>query len=515
LSSADDTTFRFLVEHSPDGVFVVVDAAFVFLNDAARGMFGLDADADPIEETDVLHPSEHERARRNMALRASGVLRGAATYLARRPDGSTFPIEVHAAPLQYRGSKGLHGVIRDITARRKMEETLEQMERSTVVSRLAAGFAHDFNNLLAVIQTSTEVAQREAEDNPQIAGALTRIRAAVQRGGEKVRHIQQMGAHTRDSEVDLRPIHLNPVVEDVLELTRARWQDEAESSGIRYDVRWQPDQPPSVRAAPSDLRAALVALVFNAVEAMPRGGSILIKTGETNDGEAMITVRDTGEGVQPDDLQKLTDAFFTTRTDRRMGLGLHLVQSVLERHGGRLEVDSTRGQGSTFALILPASDVAPSEPPPEPRHDLLERATESTEPAAPSAPTRSGRSVLIVDDQADLVHVVRTILEGRGYAVDTALNGRDGVAAAEASRYSVILTDLGMPDISGWDVAGRVRQVHPDVPIVLMTGWAADIPPDRLREHEIQALLPKPFRSDQLLAVINQVLIDAKRSKQA
>jgi len=229
----------------------------------------------------------------------------------------------------------------------------------------------------------------------------------------------------------------------------------------------------------------------------------------------MITVRDTGEGVQPDDLQKLTDAFFTTRTDRRMGLGLHLVQSVLERHGGRLEVDSTRGQGSTFALILPASDVAPSEPPPEPRHDLLERATESTEPAAPSAPTRSGRSVLIVDDQADLVHVVRTILEGRGYAVDTALNGRDGVAAAEASRYSVILTDLGMPDISGWDVAGRVRQVHPDVPIVLMTGWAADIPPDRLREHEIQALLPKPFRSDQLLAVINQVLIDAKRSKQA
>ena len=512
MNSADDATFRFLVEHSPDGLFVVVEGAFVFLNESARLMFGLaSADETILRVVDVLHPSEHERARRNMALRASGVLRGAATYLARKPDGSTFPIEVHAAPLQYRGENGTHGVIRDITARRKMEETLQQMERTTVVSRLAAGFAHDFNNLLAVIQSSTDLAQREAEGSPEIVSALTRIRAAVQRGGEKVRHIQQMGLDGRDTGDELKPIHVNPLVEDVLDLTRARWRDEAESSGIHYDVRWEPVRPPSVRAAASDLRAAMVAILFNAIEAMPRGGEITIRTGVTAAGEAMVTVRDTGEGVLAEHLSRLTDAFFTTRDDRRMGLGLHLVQSVLERHGGRLEVDSTPGEGSTFALILPASDIAPAEPSPEPRVGLLERSTEGSAPAPPRPPTRSGRSVLIVDDQADLVHVVRTILEGRGYSVDTALNGRDGVKLAEATRYSVILTDLGMPDISGWDVAGRVRQLYPDLPIVLMTGWASDIPPERLAEHEIQALLPKPFRSDQLLAVINKVLVDRAR----
>jgi len=503
--------FSYLIEASPDGHFVVVEGVFVYLNETALRMFGVSS-YEGLTVADILHESEVERSRRNMALRMAGVLRGASTYRARRPDGSTFPIEVHAVPLDWEDRRGLHGVIRDITARRKMEEQLEHMERSTVISRLASGIAHDFNNLLAVIQSNAEVASRAGAGTPDFEGSLARIKAAVSRGGDKVRQIQQMGG-LREDEGSFRSLYLNPIVEDVLELTRARWQDEAESAGVSYDVRWEPGSPPALAGSPGDLRAALVALVFNAVEAMPSGGAITIKTGETSDGEVLITVSDRGEGIVKEHLSRLCDAFFTTRPDRRMGLGLHLVQSVLERHGGRLEVDSTRGRGSTFALILPAAEEPPPGPPPPLRKDLIDGRSTPTVPEVDRPRTRGGRSILLIDDQADLVHVVRTILEGRGYSVDSALNGRDGVALADAARYSIILTDLGMPDISGWEVAAHVKEVQPETPVILMTGWAADIPPARLRENKISALLPKPFRSDQLLSLVKQVMSDSSKAR--
>ena len=507
MTAADDTIFRFLVEHSPDGHFVAIEEEFVYLNPSAQRMFGHDGDGSPnLTVKEILHASEHERGQRNVALRASGVLRGATTYLANRRDGTAFPIEVHAAPLDWKGKRGIHGVIRDITARRKMEERLEEMERSSLVARLASGIAHDFNNLLAVIQTNAEVAIREAGKGSALEALLQRIRVAVQRGSQKVRQIQQMRGQGGPT-VEFRPLYTNALVEEVLDLTRPRWQDEAESEGIHFNIRWEPGEPPPLDGAPGDLRAALVAILFNALEAMPEGGPVTIRTSETKDGDVLITIQDQGEGIQRENLTRLTDAFFTTRPDRKMGLGLHLVRQILDRHGGKLEVDSIRGSGSTFALLLPASEEGPVEPPPPPRSELRSDIRSQPTVPEPDRPrTRGGRSILLVDDQADLVQVVRTILEGRGYAVDTATNGRDGVALAEASHYSLVLTDLGMPDISGWEVAGRIRDCQPETPVILMTGWAADIQPEQLTEHDIVALLPKPFRSEQLLAIIKKTL---------
>ena len=505
----DDAIFGFLVENSPDGHFILVDGAFVYLNGAAQAMFGVELrPGQSISVYDIIDAVDHDRARKNQSLRINGVLKGAQTYVARHRDGTTLPIEVHAAPLKLRGRKGLHGVIRNITARQVMEGQLEQLQRDGLVTRLASGIAHDFNNLLAVIQTNTEVAQR-AGSGTEVQDALKRIRAAVQRGSEKVRHIQRMGSR-KEGVQEQRPLYINPVVEDMLDLTRARWRDEAESLGISYEMEWVPGMPPPVEGAEDDLRAAFVALVFNALEAMPGGGRIRVATSQGAQGDCLITVRDEGEGIEPSAFTRLTDAFYTTRPDREMGLGLHLVANVLERHGGRLEVDSSPGNGSTLAMILPASTTAPTAPPPPPRADLFPSRSKPTVPETVRPKTRGSNTVLLIDDQADLVQVVRTILESRGFSVDTALNGRDGVALLAFTRYSIVLTDLGMPDISGWEVAARVREVQPDTPIILMTGWAAEIDDSRLAEHQIQALLPKPFRSDQLLSTVKQVLAGSR-----
>lgn len=501
----EPTSFHtFLVEHSPDGQFVLQDGLFSYLNDAAIRMFGIQPDdVGRIGIRDVLHPSEHERADRNTLLRISGVLRGATTYLARRTDGSTFPIEIHSKSWEQSGRAGVYGVIRDITARKKMEERLERMERSAIVARLASGIAHDFNNLLAVIQSNTDLALRDAGDGT-LRSLLLNIKGAADRGAEKVRHVRQMGGSTTADTV--RPIYVNPIVEDVIELTRARWRDEAESQGIQYEVRWHPGLPPPVEASAADLRAALVALLFNGLEAMPRGGALTLRTAEDVDGNALLSVRDEGEGIQPESLGRLTDAFFTTRPDRQMGLGLHLVHTVVQRHGGRMEVDSAPGHGSTFAMILPRATQAPTEPPPTPRVGPAQRSNDVVTSFPGVGVEQGGRRLLLIDDQADLLQVLRTILEGKGFTVDVAINGKDGIQLAEQTRYGLVLTDLGMPDISGWDVARKVREVQPRTPVVLMTGWAADIDSERLARGHVDALLPKPFRSEQLLEVVERVL---------
>ena len=505
-SGSGESTFRFLVEHSPDGQFLVVDGVFHYLNLAGLQMFGRRASDIPgLPLISVLHASEHERALSNIRLRETGALRGANTFLAQHKNGETFPIEVHSAPVDVEGRRGLHGVIRNVTKSRKMEDRLEKLERMGLVSRLAAGIAHDFNNLLAVILTNTEAAMRDSRD-PPVQAAIERIRGAVQRGSEKVRQIQLMGGTNQPAE-ELRALYLNPLVEEALEFSAPRWRGEAESRGIAYAVEWTPGAPGPVFGSASDLRAALMALIFNALEAMPTGGRLAIRTDVTPAGEALITVRDDGEGIAEADLGHLADPFFTSRSDRQMGLGLHLVQQVLERHGGRLEVDSTLGAGATFALVLPLSSVAPSEPPAAPRDDLLGRGPRATVPeSSPRPRTRGAKSVLLIDDQPDLVQVVQSILEGKGWTVDTAFNGRDGIKLAESTRYSIVLTDLGMPDISGWEVAQRLAEVQPRTPVVLMTGWAADIDESKLAEQGIQALLAKPFRTESLLALIDRLV---------
>ncbi len=511
---SEDGFFRFLVENSPDGHFVLLTSGeFAFLNDAALQMFGLDGEvSNELRLEDILHPSDRDRAQRNVSLRRKGSLQGANSYLALRADGSSFPIEVHTSVMEMDGREALHGVIRDVTARRKMEERLETMERNNVVSKLASGIAHDLNNLLAVIQSNTELALKEARQSPAAVQALRTINAAVQRGSSKVTHIRQMGAGWQPAG-DFEPLFVNSLVEDVIDLTRARWQDEAEVQGVSYQLNWDPGAVPTIDGSAADIRSALVALLFNAFEAMPDGGWVDLSTEFGDSDEIVITVRDTGEGIDEPSLDEISDAFFTTRADRSMGLGLLLVQSTMARHGGRLELSSVARKGSSFRLFFPKGKLQSSQKEPMLRPNVAARVLEPTVTERIRPKTRGGRSVLLVDDEIELVQVVQTILENRGFAVDTALSAKDAVAYAQASKYSVVITDLGMPDASGWDVAAKVHELQPRTPVVLMTGWAADIEQSKLAQHNIGALIAKPFRGAQLLAVIDKVIATRRQSK--
>lgn len=514
---SDGQIFRVLIDQLPDGVFILVEETFVYLNQSVLTLLGYGAESAVarLKLADIVHPDDLDRARDTAAKRSVGKAMGQATYRLVRSDRSLVEAEVHATDIQIRGRRGTYGVIRDISSRRKMEERLQRLEHTNLVSRLASGIAHDLNNTLAVILSNADVAasSRSARRDPEVVAAMQRVRVAVERGSQQVRHIHQMGAAHADP-VERQPLWLNPLVEDVLDLTRARWGDEADSRGVSFDVRWEPADVPPVLGHETELRAALVALVFNALEAMPTGGTVTLETFADPSGRAGVRVRDTGEGIDPDHIPRLADAFFTTRDGKDMGFGLALVHSVVASHGGRLDVDSTPGEGAVFTLSLPSSDRPPEHSAPPPRSDLLTRSSSPTVPDAPDRPkTRGGRSVLLIDDQADLLQVVRDILERRGYCVDMATNGKEGLALARVSKYSVVLTDLGMPDISGWEVADQIRELSPTTPIVLMTGWAADIEPERLEHSAVQALLAKPFRSEELLQLVERILHEKEQRK--
>jgi len=399
---------------------------------------------------------------------------------------------------------GLSGAPLDLENLEELAAALVRTEQSSLIARLVVGATHDLSNLLTVIQASAGLLEGRVDDDESIA-ALQRIHKSVERAGRKLMQMKGLGlAHVADQAP--APLFVNPLVDAVLSLTRARWKDEAERAGVRYDVRWQAGEVEPVRSGSADLQAALVALVFNALEAMPRGGRLSLETVMTARGEVSIRVEDEGVGMADPSLEDLSDVFFTTQPGRTVGLGLHLVRRVAEQAGGRLEVVSKLGQGSVFILLLPPSDEEPEGA--ESTLRFLGDDTRSVPTVeVPHRPKSvSAKRLLVVDDQADILQVLTAILEDQGFEVDTALRARDGLSLVDQFQFSAILTDLGMPDMSGWEFAAEVRQRQPETPLILMTGWGAEVDEQRLRDEGIFALLPKPFGGKDLLKLLDEAL---------
>jgi len=510
----DDSTFRHLVEQAPDGHFILVDGTFTYLNIAARIMFGWNDEApEGLTVLDVVHPGDHERCKRNILLRQSGALRGASSYRGLRRTGEVFPIEVHTATMGAGGTVALHGIVRDLSDRKEMEDALVRTEQSSLTARLVEGVSHDLSDLLTIIQTSADLLEKQ-DSAVESSEGVAQIRKALTLANRKLAQMKDLSL-TQIAEQESRPLWVNRLVDDVLNLTQVRWKNEAARAGVEYNLSWRPGNVEPVLAGSADLRAALVALVFNALESMPDGGCLSLETGMTPEGEVRITVSDEGGGLEEPTIEDLSDVFFTTQPGQKMGLGLQLVRRVVEAAHGRLEVASTLGKGSNFSLLFPPSPERPVKG--EGPLRLVDEGWEGVDsvPTSSRPKTVGARRVLLVDDQSDLVQVLRTILEQKGFDVDVALRARHGLGFVEALKYSVILTDLGLPDMSGWDFAAQAKKLQEKTPIIMMTGWAVEIEEQRLADEGIYALLPKPFSGKQLLDLIADALESRRQASQS
>jgi signal transduction histidine kinase len=368
------------------------------------------------------------------------------------------------------------------------QDHLVRTEKLRALGEMAAGVAHDFNNLLAVIVGRTELLLRRAQ-TPELTRGLETIHQAALDGAHTVRRIQEF-TRTRRTR-PFRRVELLDTVREVVEMTRPRWKDEAQSRGVSYEVDIEPAPVPWVAGRPEELREVFTNLLTNALEAMPGGGRLVFGLSTEGTG-AVVTVRDTGVGMSPETARRVFEPFFTTKGPQGSGLGLAVVWGIVARHGGTVEVASRPGEGSTFTVRLPGNRSV----------------TESTPGVPPGRPARPAR-VLVVDDEAGVRAVLRELLGGEGYTVIDAPDGPSGLALCEKEPVDVVLSDVSMPGMSGWEMAEACRARFPDVPIGLITGWGDHLDPAKLARHGVRFVVAKPFEAAEVLHRVGDALTDS------
>lgn len=373
----------------------------------------------------------------------------------------------------------------------KSQDQLVQVERLRALGEMAAGVAHDFNNLLAVVMLRTELLLARAHA-PAVAESLTMIRQAAQDGAQTVRRIQEF-TRTRSTRPWSR-VDVHQVLQEVVELARPRWRDQAQSRGVTYDVRVEGGPGAFVAGTAEELREACLNLLNNALEAMPAGGRFTLRSASEG-GRVVIRAEDSGCGMSEETRRRVFEPFFTTKGAQGNGLGLAVVWGIVARHGGEVQVESALGRGTTFVVSLPVPAVLPSD---EGAEDLS---------ALPK-----GKRILLVEDNREILRSLADLLRESGCLVIEAPDGMTGLARIQAEPVDLVLTDLAMPGISGWEVATACRERFPHAPIGLITGFGDQLEPQKIERHGIKFVVAKPFTSTELLREVAAALKAAGRS---
>ncbi len=379
---------------------------------------------------------------------------------------------------------------------RRTQEAVMQQERLRVIGQMASGIAHDINNALSPAALYAELLLTH---DPNISGESREYLRVIQRAIEDVAaSVARMKEfyQQREPQSARAVVDLNRIIEQVVELTRARWSAMPQKSGVvvRMESDLAPNLPP-ILGAEGEIRDALANLVLNAVDAMPEGGTVSVRSRTVGRDEICIEVMDTGIGMDEATRSRCLEPFFTTKGERGSGLGLAMVYGMLERHGGDIQIESKQASGTRIRLTFPSTRIkAIGEDGAVPQHP-------------PARPLR----ILLVDDDPVLLKSLRLTLERDGHIVVVADGGQRGIAAfhegnAEGQPFDIVITDLGMPNIDGRAVAAAVKLANPDVPVILLTGWGHrmieenDLPPN------VNRVLSKPPKMVQLRSALVELV---------
>lgn len=378
-------------------------------------------------------------------------------------------------------------IARDITEERLASERAARAEKLRALGQLASGVAHNFNNALAAILGHTQLIKRVCADE-RILERLDIIERAALDGSETVKRIQGFGLHQEGAVHE--SIDINQLIKDSANLTCARWRDDAQARGLRYEVETDLRPVPIVRGSASELREVFVNIILNALDAMKQGGKLRV-TSESNGKQVTIKFIDNGIGMSREVCERIFEPFFTTKSVTGTGLGLAVSHSIIERHGGRIEAQSEPGKGSTFVITLPAA-----------RNSSKRESRHSTEHVG-------SRRVLVVDNDAGVREALVGMLRSAGHVAEHATGGHAALERMEGELFDLVFTDLSMPEMDGWALAGEIRRRWPETKILLTTGYA--LPQSILsnNSHLIDGAVFKPVQFDDLTAVLGQVLSGA------
>jgi signal transduction histidine kinase/ActR/RegA family two-component response regulator len=372
---------------------------------------------------------------------------------------------------------------------RQTQQAVMQQERLRALGQMASGIAHDINNAISPMALSTEILlENEPQLSPRIRKHLQMIQQATDDVAKTVARMKEF-YRQREPQLTLSPIHMNALVQQVADLTRARWNDMPQRQGVMIEMQTEfAPGLPAFMGVENEIREALINLIFNAVDAMPGGGALTVRTrlvepllGPLKLRRVLVEVDDNGAGMDEETRRRCLEPFFTTKGERGTGLGLAMVYGVVQRHSADIEIESTPGKGTTVRLSFAVS---------------VGVATDVALPQTTFA-VASRLRILVVDDDPLILRVLCETLESDGHEVITANGGESGIELFSAAQrrhkpFSIVITDLGMPRVDGRKVASFVKSASDSTPVILLTGWGqrliaeGDVPP------HIDYVLSKP-----------------------
>jgi hypothetical protein len=499
---ASEARYRTLFENNPQPMYVfdLETLRFLAVNEVAVGHYGYSRDefAD-MTLVDLFLEADRDAVRRS-ALQAafSPGTRRTAEWQQRRKGGQPIDVELSSHSIDFGLRPARLVVALDVTEKRRMEGQFRQSQKMEAVGQLAGGVAHDFNNILGVIIGYGEIVKRRLPAGDPLEGKVAEILKAAERAAALTR---QLLAFSRKQVLQPRALDLNLVVTDMDTMLRRLIGEDIELKTLLREPL------ASVQADPGQIEQVLMNLAVNARDAMPGGGSLLIETTHVDLDESylalhpgahpgphvMLAVSDTGQGMDRETISRIFEPFFTTKAvGKGTGLGLSTVYGIVEQSGGHVDVRSAVGRGTTFEVYLPRMEAA---------------STRAVAEAAPRPP-RAAETILLVEDEPALRGIIgETLVEG-GYHVLEAGAPREALEVAQTHRGPIhaVLTDVVMPEMSGRELAERLKLLRPEAPVVYMSGYTDDA----IGHHGLldpgTLFLQKPFTADALLWKLHEAL---------
>ena len=498
-----ESRYRSLVQSAVVGICRATrDWQFLEVNPALASMLGYTSPAEFLAlsaHTDVFFDQRAKAAVQTTFLRR-GKFEGVEAQW-RRKDGSVIGVRLSGRGVrdEREGTEIFEVIAEDVTERKALEEQLRQAQKMEAVGTLAGGVAHDFNNLLTVITGYSQILMEQHAEDTQSSRSLEQIYRATERAAALTR---QLLAFSRRQMLQPRVINLNTLVRNLEKMLHPLLGER-----IRIALRATPDLG-TVRADPGQVEHILMNLAVNARDAMPRGGTLTVKTENAELGESfarkhpgaspgryvVLSVTDTGTGMDSHALAHLFEPFFTTKEPGKgTGLGLSMVYGIVKQSGGYITVESELGRGTTFRIYLPGVDD-PEEAP----------EAEST----PATRTAGTGTILLVEDEDAVRSLVEAILSADGYKILVADSADHAIQLCRTyeENIDILLTDVVMPGVSGPELAKNLLSLRPGLRVVYMSGYAGEYLHDEGVNADGVALLQKPFTAAALEEKIRQVL---------
>ncbi len=397
--------------------------------------------------------------------------------------------------------------IRDITENKILTQQLAENARLKAVGEMASGIAHDFNNSLAGILGNVELMLVESTD-PAQQKQLKQLKQAALDSADTVKRIQSFGK--RDGRLTFQAFDLSEAAREVIELTRPRWQNQSVQKGIYIGVVQKLSNKVEVWGSASEIKEVITNLLFNAIDALPNGGTVTIASGIEKIGRGskmgemgVLEVSDTGHGISPEVRDHIFEAFFTTKGKNGTGLGLARVHTIVTEHEGEVSFDSTPGEGTNFfvRLQLAANYTRNSTP-------LLGTPIFKVDATQGKLTPQNSHNILVIDDDPALAGIMQRILQLQGHKVTRASSGAQGLELFRQNDgfFDMVFTDLSMPEMSGYEVAKAIKEADQRVVVAFITGWGNELTLETLEGRGVDLFISKPYRIDDVASMVKKAV---------